>query len=98
MEQASLHSAHGGFDGITPDQRAILGAAGPEGLYLVCGFSGTGFKIGPAVGACMAELIVDGAARTVDISPFRFERFAEGGSAKRPACLRQDLAVAPDLQ
>jgi sarcosine oxidase subunit beta len=78
MEQASLHSAHGGYDGITPDQRAILGAAGPEGFFLVCGFSGTGFKIGPAVGACMAELIVDGAAQTVDIAPFRFERFAEG--------------------
>jgi sarcosine oxidase subunit beta len=78
MEQASLHSAHGGYDGITPDQRAILGPAGPEGFYLDCGFSGTGFKISPAVGACMAELIHDGQASTVDITPFRFERFAEG--------------------
>jgi len=26
----------------------------------------------------MAELILDGAARSVDISPFRLERFAEG--------------------
>ncbi len=32
MENASLHSAHGGYDGITPDQRAILGPAGPEGF------------------------------------------------------------------
>lgn len=78
MERASLHSAHGGYDGITPDQRAILGPAGPEGFYLDCGFSGTGFKISPAVGACMAELICDGHASTIDISPFRFERFAEG--------------------
>ncbi|NIS82277.1 MAG: FAD-dependent oxidoreductase [Anaerolineales bacterium] len=78
MELGSLHSAQGGYDGITPDQRAILGPAGPVGFYLVCGFSGTGFKIAPAVGACMTELILDGQAKTVDISPFGFDRFAEG--------------------
>ena len=78
MEQGSLHSTHGGIDGITPDQRAILGQAGPDGFYLACGFSGTGFKIGPAVGLCMAELIVDGRAQAVDIAPFALSRFAEG--------------------
>jgi sarcosine oxidase subunit beta len=78
MEQGSLHSTHGGIDGITPDQRAILGQAGPDGFYLACGFSGTGFKIGPAVGLCMAELIVDGRAQSVDIAPFTLNRFAEG--------------------
>jgi sarcosine oxidase subunit beta len=78
MDRGSLHSAHGGYDGITPDQRAILGQAGPEGFYLDCGFSGTGFKISPAVGACLAELIVDGQASLVDITPFRLERFLEG--------------------
>jgi glycine/D-amino acid oxidase-like deaminating enzyme len=78
MEEGSYHSAQGGYDGITPDQRAILGPAGPEGHYLCCGFSGTGFKISPAVGACMAELILDGRASTVDISPFRLQRFSEG--------------------
>ena len=31
MRQGSLHSAHGGYDGITPDQHPILGAAGPDG-------------------------------------------------------------------
>lgn len=82
MEQGSLHSAHSGFDGITPDQRAILGAAGPEGFYLSCGFSGTGFKIGPAVGTCLAELIVEGAAKTVDIAPFSLDRFASGSLLK----------------
>lgn len=78
MDRGSLHSAHGGYDGITPDQRAVLGPAGPQGYYLVCGFSGTGFKIGPAVGQCMAEMIVDGQARTVDISQFNPGRFSEG--------------------
>lgn len=78
MEKGSLHSTLAGYDGITPDQRAILGPAGPEGFYLACGFSGTGFKIAPAVGACMAELILDGQARSVDITPFRYQRFSEG--------------------
>jgi glycine/D-amino acid oxidase-like deaminating enzyme len=78
LENGTFHSAQGGYDGITPDQRAILGPAGPKGHYLCCGFSGTGFKISPAVGACMTELILDGHASTVDITPFRLERFSEG--------------------
>ena len=78
MENGALHSAHGGYDGITPDQHPMLGAAGPDGFYLDCGFSGTGFKTSPAVGLCMSELILDGASRTVDISIFAPRRFAEG--------------------
>jgi sarcosine oxidase subunit beta len=78
MEEGSLHSAHMGYDGISDDLRAILGPAGPEGFWLNCGHSGTGFKIGPAVGLCMAEWMVDGMPQTVDIRPFSFSRFAEG--------------------
>ncbi len=78
MENGSLHSAHGGYDGITPDQHPMLGQAGPDGFYLDCGFSGTGFKTAPAVGLCMSELILDGQAKTVDISIFTPQRFAQG--------------------
>ena len=78
MEQGALHSAHGGYDGITDDQRPILGAAGPDGFYLDCGYSGTGFKTAPATGLCMAELILDGRASSVDISTLSPDRFAEG--------------------
>jgi sarcosine oxidase subunit beta len=78
METGSLHSAHGGYDGITPDQHPMLGAAGPDGFYLDCGHSGTGFKTAPAVGLCISELILDGAAKTVDISLLSSQRFAEG--------------------
>ncbi len=82
MEKASLHSAHGGYDGITPDQRAAIGQVGPDGFYVQCGFSGTGFKIAPAVGACIADLIVDGKAATVDIAPFDPQRFERGDLLK----------------
>ena len=78
MADGSLHSAHGGYDGITSDQHPLLGEAGPQGFYLDCGHSGTGFKTAPAVGLCMAELILDGAVTTVDITPLRPGRFAEG--------------------
>jgi glycine/D-amino acid oxidase-like deaminating enzyme len=77
-----LHSAHSGFYGITPDQHPILGAAGPEGYYLDCGYSGTGFKTAPAAGRCMAELILDGVAKTVDISPLAPDQFAKGRLVK----------------
>ena len=78
MEDGALHSAHGGYDGITPDQHPMLGPAGPDGFYLDCGFSGTGFKTAPAVGLCMAELILDGKSATVDLSIYSPQRFAEG--------------------
>jgi sarcosine oxidase subunit beta len=78
MERGYLHTAHGGYDGLTPDQHPLLGRAGPDGFYLQCGMSGTGFKIAPAVGLCMSELILDGKDRSVDISIYRPGRFAEG--------------------
>ena len=78
IEESGLHSIHVGRDGITPDQRAIYSAAGPDGFYLACGLSGTGFKTSPAAGASLAELILDGKPKTVGITPFRFSRFAEG--------------------
>ena len=79
MADGTLRTAHGGQDGITTaDQRPILGRAGPDGFYLACGFSGTGFKTAPAVGACLSELILDGRATTVDISGYSLERFAAG--------------------
>jgi len=82
MENSYLHTAHGGYDGITPDQHPLLGQAGPDGFYLQCGMSGTGFKLAPAVGLCMSELILDGEAKTVDISIYRPQRFAEGKEIK----------------
>jgi sarcosine oxidase subunit beta len=78
MEESGLHSIHVGRDGITPDQRAIYSGTDLGGFYLACGLSGTGFKTSPAAGASLVELILDGKPRTVDITAFRFERFAEG--------------------
>lgn len=78
MENGALHSAHGGYDSITPDQHPALGPIGPDGFWLDTGFSGTGFKISPATGLCMSEWILDGAPKTVDLSKFTPTRFAKG--------------------
>jgi len=78
MEEGLLHSTHVGRDGLTPDQRAIIDKAGPDGFYIACGFSGTGFKLSPAVGVCMAEMILDGRAKLVDISSLNLDRFVRG--------------------
>ncbi len=79
MERATLARGFRAFDLYSADRHAILDRVeGFEGLYLATAFSGAGFKIAPAVGTCMAELILDGAAKTVDIRPFGLRRFAEG--------------------
>jgi glycine/D-amino acid oxidase-like deaminating enzyme len=78
MAEGTLRTAHGGQDGMTPDQRPIIEQTGPAGHYLLCGFSGSGFKTAPAIGLGMAELILDGAASTVDLSPYSLGRFASG--------------------
>ena len=61
---------------MTPDSRPLLGEI-PEigGLYVCAGFSGMGFKISPAIGLVMSELVLDGKGKSVDISAFRPEPF-----------------------
>lgn len=85
MEQATLARGFRAFDGYSADRHAVLDRAeGIDGLYLATAFSGTGFKIAPAVGTCMAELILRGAAKTVDIRAFGLRRFAEGRPLEGP--------------
>lgn len=69
-----LHG-HAGLYDMSPDAHPIIGATPIEGLYIAAGFSGAGFKKGPAVGQSLAELIIDGRAKLVDLEPFRFARF-----------------------
>jgi sarcosine oxidase subunit beta len=77
--EAPFARGHRGIYDTSADNRAVLDVApGIKGLFVAGGFSGTGFKKSPAVGVCMAELITEGKATTVDIHPFRLGRFADG--------------------
>ena len=72
----------GGWSGlftITPDWHPILDRVpGIDGLYCAIGFSGHGFKLSPAIGLAMAELITQGEATSVDLTPLRVSRFEDG--------------------
>ena len=85
MERATLARGYRAFDGYSQDRHAILGQVdGIDGLYLATTFSGSGFKIAPAVGLCMAELITEGRSKTVDIEAFNLRRFSLGRRVEGP--------------
>ena len=84
-EAGIAHGITGVYD-MTPDGRPMLGGwPGLSGLVLATGFSGTGFKISPAVGEAVAALVTGiPVAGSVDIGPFWPGRFAEGRLVSPP--------------
>jgi sarcosine oxidase subunit beta len=83
LENAEVLRGVTGVYDMTPDSRPVLGEIpGIAGLYVCAGFSGMGFKISPAIGLVMSELLLEGSGKTVDISAFRPNRFAEGRPIK----------------
>ncbi len=63
---------------VTPDWHPILDESGEiDGLYLAVGFSGHGFKLSPAVGKLMAELLVED-KKPNELTVFSANRFSEG--------------------
>ena len=80
VEEAAVEHSWVGLYEMTPDRHPIIGEApGVSGFYLANGFSGHGFQHAPVVGKLLAEMIVDGEAKTVDVSSLGLQRFAEGG-------------------
>ncbi|KAL5201402.1 hypothetical protein ABZP36_035756 [Zizania latifolia] len=68
---------------MTPDEDFVIDFVGGEfgkDVVVGAGFSGHGFKMGPAVGTILAEMAMDGEARTaaeagVELRHFRIGRF-----------------------
>ena len=76
---------YGALYAVTPDWHPIIDRLpGLDGAYCAVGFSGHGFKMSPIVGQLMAELVVDGRAGTLDITPLRLGRFEENDAVKTP--------------
>jgi sarcosine oxidase subunit beta len=82
----SITSSYAGCYDVTPDWNPVISRTDLDGLVVAAGFSGHGFKIAPAVGRLVADLIVDGhsADPRIPETDFRLSRFAEGDLLKTP--------------
>ncbi|MGA8904612.1 MAG: FAD-binding oxidoreductase [Candidatus Bathyarchaeia archaeon] len=83
MEAAVSRGGYAGPYDVSPDGHPILDEVpGHDGLFCAVGFSGHGFRFSPCTGRLMAEFVLDGKTKGVDIREFRFSRFAEGKPVK----------------
>lgn len=76
FENLKVSGAWAGFyDYNTFDQNGIIGQHPlVTNMYFATGFSGHGLQQSPAVGRAVAELIVDGGFKTIDLSAFDVKR------------------------
>jgi glycine/D-amino acid oxidase-like deaminating enzyme len=83
---AAISGSYAGCYDATPDWNPVISATGIDGLLVAAGFSGHGFKIAPAVGRLVADLVIDGRSSDPRIpeSDFRLSRFAEGDLLESP--------------
>ncbi|MDA2889919.1 FAD-binding oxidoreductase [Mycolicibacterium sp. BiH015] len=82
----SISGSYAGCYDVTPDWNPIISRAPLDGLVIAAGFSGHGFKIAPAVGTLVADIVIDDRSSDprIPASDFRFSRFAENDPLKTP--------------
>lgn len=69
----------GYYEYNTFDQNGVVGRhPAIDSIVFATGFSGHGIQQSPAVGRAVAELIVHGGYRTLNLSPFGYERISAG--------------------
>ena len=79
IADGELFTGYAGLYTSTPDLHPIVDKVdGIDGLFICTGFSGHGFKLAPAIGICMSQMILQGESKLVDFTPLRMARFAEG--------------------
>jgi len=78
LERAGRLAGWAGLYEVTPDAHPIFGPTEIEGFWIVSGFSGHGFMHGPVAGKLMSEFLLEGRARTVDVSMLDLARFKAG--------------------
>jgi sarcosine oxidase, subunit beta len=83
---SSLSSSYSGCYDVTPDYNPVISACPVAGVWICAGFSGHGYKISPAVGELVADLVCHGTSRHPDVDhrDFRWERFSEGDLLTSP--------------
>ncbi len=83
---AAITGSYAGCYDVTPDWNPVISRTDVDGLVIAAGFSGHGFKIAPAVGRLIADLVVDRRSGDPRIpeTDFRLSRFAEGDLLTSP--------------
>ncbi len=81
MEQSQSAGGFASLYGITPDWHPIIDEVA-GGFFTCAGFSGHGFKLGPAVGVIMADLVTGESKPQFDPHMFRFSRYTENDPVK----------------
>ncbi len=78
MEMAGSAGGYASLYAVTPDWHPVIDEV-PEGsgFYICSGFSGHGFKLGPAVGVMVTDMIVGERNPVFDPHLFRFRRYQE---------------------
>ncbi len=75
LDSAPVLSEHACYRPICGDGLPLMGSvANVEGAFVATGHSCWGILNAPASGLAMSELVIDGAARSVDLRPFTPER------------------------
>lgn len=79
MEESQVAGGYAALYAITPDWHPIVDELIPgSGFFICAGFSGHGFKLGPAVGVMTADLLTGESAPQFDPTLFRLGRYADG--------------------
>lgn len=91
MEQSQATPGYAALYAITPDWHPFIGEAWEGSGFVVCaGFSGHGFKLGPAVGTMVADLVTGKRTEGLDPALFRLSRFEQ----RQPVGGRYEYSIA----
>ena len=78
VEEAEIRTTVAGLYEVSPDHNAIIGKVSElDNFVCANGFSGHGMQHAPAVGLSVSELLVDGKSTSVDLEPYRIDRFRD---------------------
>ena len=86
LTSPSIVSSYAGCYDVTPDFNPVISRTSIDGLVVAAGFSGHGYKISPAVGRLVADIVTEGTSSDPDIpaEDFRLSRFEEGRLLRSP--------------
>ncbi|HLF01469.1 MAG TPA: FAD-dependent oxidoreductase [Anaerolineales bacterium] len=78
MERSASRGGYAAIYDVTPDWHPVIDETpAGSGFFVAAGHSGHGFKLSPAVGVMVADLVTDQRTEGLDRALFRYSRYAE---------------------